>query len=412
MNCEKTAPANESNKVSPASNAGNSSLVIQRKLSIGAVNDPLEHEANAMADKVMRMPEQSFIQRKCAQCEEEEKAQRKPLTSFLQKKEAGTESSTASNALTWQIQSTRGSGNSLQKTTRSFMENRFEADFSNVRVHNDSTASQLSNELNAEAFTIGNDIYFNKGKYAPESQEGKHLLAHELTHTIQQNRGDESIRQKEQFIQRRLIIRPGNVPSTAGKTTPFTAAVQSLLTETCPTGGITVNPASGVVSAKQAFCEWHPPLLPGRTQANISDTPVGCQCLCDIINNTETTTVEFVAGAAPATVPNVVGGVPRGFAGTGTGSPAVPVDPRFQGQYRINGKWVDIPFYLILAHELCGHALPFMTGTQVPIGRGPVGGVPPHERTSVDVERQIAAEHNPPLPLRPEDYSGDARQRP
>ena len=60
-------------------------IPVQCKLSVGAVDDPLEHEADAMADKVMRMPEQNFIQRKCAHCEEEEKAQRKPLQSFIQK---------------------------------------------------------------------------------------------------------------------------------------------------------------------------------------------------------------------------------------------------------------------------------------------------------------------------------------
>ena len=64
---------------------------LQRKLSVGAVDDPLEDEADNMADKVMRMPEPNFIQRKCAHCEEEEKAQRKPLESFIQKKCAACE---------------------------------------------------------------------------------------------------------------------------------------------------------------------------------------------------------------------------------------------------------------------------------------------------------------------------------
>jgi hypothetical protein len=64
-----------------------SSLNIQFKLSVGAIDDPLEDEADAMADKVMRMPEQNFIQRKCAHCKEEERAQRKPITPFIQKKD-------------------------------------------------------------------------------------------------------------------------------------------------------------------------------------------------------------------------------------------------------------------------------------------------------------------------------------
>ncbi|MBL0341286.1 MAG: DUF4157 domain-containing protein [Bacteroidetes bacterium] len=71
--------------------------------------------------------------------------------------------------------------------TRSFMENRFGADFGNVKIHTDSQSSHLNRELNAKAFTVGNDIYFNSGKYSPQSESGKHLLAHELTHVVQQN---------------------------------------------------------------------------------------------------------------------------------------------------------------------------------------------------------------------------------
>jgi hypothetical protein len=67
------------------------------------------------------------------------------------------------------------------------MENRFGNDFSGVRIHTDNKAVQMSRDLNAQAFTVGNDIYFNQGKYSPSSENGKHLLAHELTHTIQQS---------------------------------------------------------------------------------------------------------------------------------------------------------------------------------------------------------------------------------
>jgi hypothetical protein len=75
----------------------------------------------------------------------------------------------------------------MDKTTRAEMEGGFGADFSNVNIHTGSEAIQLSKELGAQAFTHGNDVYFNEGKYNPNSKEGKHLLAHELTHTVQQN---------------------------------------------------------------------------------------------------------------------------------------------------------------------------------------------------------------------------------
>jgi hypothetical protein len=164
-------------------------ISVQCSLSIGAVNDPLEQEADAMADKVMRMPEAPMIQRKCAHCEEEEKLQRKPLASlitpFIQAKRSGT--SMAGEGVTNQVNATRGSGSNMDTTTKTFMESRFGADFSNVKIHTGEYAAQMSKELNAQAFTVGSDVYFNRGKYAPESDNGKNLLAHELTHTIQQS---------------------------------------------------------------------------------------------------------------------------------------------------------------------------------------------------------------------------------
>lgn len=69
------------------------------------------------------------------------------------------------------------------------MESRFGTDFSDVKIHTGSEAVQMSSELNAQAFAVGNDIYFNEGKYNPNSDSGKHLLAHELTHTVQQSGG-------------------------------------------------------------------------------------------------------------------------------------------------------------------------------------------------------------------------------
>ncbi len=77
-------------------------------------------------------------------------------------------------------------GNKLDLATRAEMEQGFGADFSDVNVHTDSRAIQMNKQLGAQAFTRGKDIYFNEGKYNPDSTDGKHLLAHELTHTIQQ----------------------------------------------------------------------------------------------------------------------------------------------------------------------------------------------------------------------------------
>jgi hypothetical protein len=84
------------------------------------------------------------------------------------------------------LSSTKGKGSQLPDGTRSFMEQRFQADFSQVRVHTGNEAGSLSKSIRAQAFTHGNDIYFNTGKYSPHTPGGSLLLAHELTHTIQQ----------------------------------------------------------------------------------------------------------------------------------------------------------------------------------------------------------------------------------
>ena len=85
------------------------------------------------------------------------------------------------------INNSKNKGNPIPENTRAFMESRFGADFSNVKIHTDSNSVQMNKELNAHAFTHGNDIYFNSGEFNPESSSGKHLLAHELTHVVQQN---------------------------------------------------------------------------------------------------------------------------------------------------------------------------------------------------------------------------------
>ncbi len=156
---------------------------IMPQLTVGPVDDPYEREADAMADQVMRKAEPFALQRKCAHCEEEEKAQRKP---FIQR-QANGESAPASDAVTQGIQTSAGKGQALATDTRSFMESRFGADFSGVRIHTDNQAADLNQELQAKAFTVGKDIWFNSGSYQPASTEGQHLLAHELTHVLQQS---------------------------------------------------------------------------------------------------------------------------------------------------------------------------------------------------------------------------------
>jgi len=160
---------------------------IQRK-----TNDPMEHQADEMAGKVMRMPESPLVQRKSAGgagAYDDEHVHLKPqpgqVSPFIQAKGDG---GVAGPAVTKGIKATQGGGKPMDGGTKSFMESRFGNDFSDVKIHTGDYAVQMSKELNAQAFTVGNDIYFNSGKYAPEASGGKHLLAHELTHTIQQGK--------------------------------------------------------------------------------------------------------------------------------------------------------------------------------------------------------------------------------
>lgn len=97
------------------------------------------------------------------------------------------------------LASSKGGGDPLPSDTQSEMESGFGADFSGVRVHNDSNAVQMNQDLGSQAFTNGSDIYFNEGNYDTESDSGKHLLAHELTHTVQQGASPSSdtVQQKE-----------------------------------------------------------------------------------------------------------------------------------------------------------------------------------------------------------------------
>ncbi len=124
------------------------------------------------------------IGRKCANCEDEEKLQRKESNTS-----ADTDTSLVENTL-------QSSGAPLDKHTQSFMEQRFGYDFSNVKIHTDTVAAKSAGSINALAYTSGNNIVFNQNQFSPQTETGKKLLAHELTHVVQQsnNRTANSVR--------------------------------------------------------------------------------------------------------------------------------------------------------------------------------------------------------------------------
>lgn len=180
--------------------------MIQRRLEIGRPDDKYEKEADAVADQVMRMPssggvqmkpadKKHGIQMKCTKCEEEEKLQMKPANksgNILRMKSANG-GTMASEDLTSKLQGSQSAGQRLPEKVSSEMGSKMGADLSGVKVHTGSNAIQMSREIGAQAFTYGSDIYFNQGKYNPENSEGKHLLAHELTHVVQQKGGTQLV---------------------------------------------------------------------------------------------------------------------------------------------------------------------------------------------------------------------------
>ena len=141
--------------------------------------------------EIMRAPEEEPMAKPEIMKAEEEEPMAKPFVQKMSEEEpmAKTEGNTnvaANSSVQSRIQSSRGLGKPLPAGTRNFMETRIGANFSQVNIHTDARAVQMSKDLKAQAFTVGRDIYFNQGKYNPESSEGKHLLAHELTHVVQQ----------------------------------------------------------------------------------------------------------------------------------------------------------------------------------------------------------------------------------
>lgn len=165
---------------------------IQPKLKITAPGDKYEREADSMADRVMRMPKSEAGRPLAATssgvgvaCKEESGS----LCANRRASGVGAGSS-SSVAPTSANRGFRGSGQALSSSELSYFEPRFGHNFSNVRVHRDARANSSASALQARAFTVGNDIVFGQGQWAPSTTAGRHLLAHELAHVVQQQKGD------------------------------------------------------------------------------------------------------------------------------------------------------------------------------------------------------------------------------
>ena len=182
---------------------------IQAKLAVGQPGDMYEQEADRVADEVMRMPEPGVQRQADPEEEEEEILQTKPLVNqitplvqrqveeeeeeeMLQAKSREDATSEVSYGLESQINAIKGGGRPLAESERAFFEPRFGYDFGHVRVHADKQAAESARAVNARAYTVGRDVAFESGQYTPGTSEGKRLIAHELTHVVQQSANEMS----------------------------------------------------------------------------------------------------------------------------------------------------------------------------------------------------------------------------
>ena len=194
--------------------------IVQAKLHIGAPNDKYEQEADRVADQVMRMaePEPTMIdlharrsrqrqcigsgggQELCLECQEELQCRPRENAEEFQAEAATGRKPSLSPLLEASIRLLRGRGEPLRASQRAFFEPRFRVDFSASRIHTGPEAQELAEFLNARAFTVGSDIVFGQAQYAPASSAGMDLLAHELTHVVQQGYAKQTRHDRSQHL--------------------------------------------------------------------------------------------------------------------------------------------------------------------------------------------------------------------
>jgi len=143
-------------------------------------------EEEMQLSRIQRMEPEEELQMKRIQREEGLEMEEEEMQLSRIQRAGGEAGFDVSSDVESGIQAQRGNGSALPDNVRGSMEGAFGADFSNVRVHTGAESDSLNRSVQARAFTTGSDIFFREGEYNPDSSDGQRLLAHELTHTIQQ----------------------------------------------------------------------------------------------------------------------------------------------------------------------------------------------------------------------------------
>jgi outer membrane protein OmpA-like peptidoglycan-associated protein len=230
-------------------------------LKIGAPDDACEREADTLADRVMRVadgtgpvtPVASAVQRTCSACEKEREQR------LLQPTAEPSSAATTATAPASVDAVMRSPGQTLDSDTRAFFEPRFGRDLGGVQVHVDSAAQQSARDASAHAYTVGRDIVFGRGQFAPATFEGRRLLAHELVHVLQQGGDAAGSSGAGRSVQRSAVEVPasggetGELPSLEEDTLPYGPTSSTIAPEVCPPPEMQCAAAPDIPAASHEF---------------------------------------------------------------------------------------------------------------------------------------------------------------
>lgn len=336
-------------------------LGLQTKaLALGSPHDALEYEADRIADQVMAghgsAPRATALP---------------PAQAAVQRADG---KATGSGGVPAAVETAlSGVASPLDAATRAFFEPRFAHDFGHVRVRTDAAAA---NAVQARAFTVGERIVFGASEYQPGTAAGRHLLAHELAHVLQQGQGA--------ALQRKVNVKDAKtpIPNPTGKGLVQTqaATIQGYLRTLCSDGSATVDGTTGAVATGAGFCPGY--LAPGfagppsPAAVDKAKEQTGCRCLCDMVDSPTAFTIVVDDADWPHTL------------GTTVTAPS-PNSPKLWGAASVSGKALNIDPWLVLGHEFCGHAwLSERKMTDTNSTRGEGG----HQET-VSRENELRKEH-------------------
>src|SRR5271166_702056 len=163
-------------------------FLVQAKLTVNAPGDKYEQEADRLAEEVMQKPAGQRAESE-NEDEEEDEGETPAVMTKRHPSPAAGGAFEAGEAFEQQLQAARGQGQPLPSALRQDFETKLGADFRQVRVHTDARADQLNRSIQAVAFATGRDLFFQREAYDPDSYDGQKLIAHELTHVLQQRAG-------------------------------------------------------------------------------------------------------------------------------------------------------------------------------------------------------------------------------